>query len=290
MHTKFKIFFYPKPNSNLLLWWIALVAVSAMLTLAASFRSQAAEQSDQIDFRGPILTANGKSPKRLAVFAQCMELPRIFGKIDKRFYIIRLPANTNCTVIIGEREWESLPLYVENAAITRPMPVLVYPKQVREPALAQELLDMGEEDQKFRGKNWQPGNSDLLARMQAGDNTRQQRLATIISTKGWPTISMVGWEASNAAWLIAQHSSPDRLKSWIVLMQKAALKHEIALYNLATSIDRVLVNDNKKQLYGTQYRMTDTGQGELYPIDDVDGLGQRRLRMGLPLALPAENL
>lgn len=39
--------------------------------------------------------------------------------------------------------------------------------------------------------------------------------------------------------------------------------------------------DNKKQLYGTQYRMGPDGKSEIYPIDDIAQLDQRRLSMGL---------
>jgi hypothetical protein len=101
---------------------------------------------------------------------------------------------------------------------------------------------------------------------------------------------MVGWEAANAAWLIAQHAPPERLASWLVLMREAAARHEIALYNLATSIDRVLVYSNKNQLYGTQYRdIGAQGLSKPYPSEDMQHLDQRRLRMGLPLAVPVKR-
>ena len=98
---------------------------------------------------------------------------------------------------------------------------------------------------------------------------------------------MVGWEAANAAWLIAQHSPQQRLKPWLSLMQKAAIKHESRPSHLATTVDRVLVYDNKKQRYGTQSRDLN-GVNTPYPIADIAQLPQLRRSVGLPVdAYPA---
>lgn len=255
----------------------------AIALLMFSMSLSTAGLASPIRFSERIDSSTGKFPSKLAVFADCVERPRIFGKVERRRYHIDLPAGVSCTVFVGEWDWDSLPLPVEDPAVAVALPVLVYPREVPEPALARELIDMGKEDQALRGKSWRPNDPDFLDRVQAEDGARQQRLAEIIAAKGWPTLSMVGWEAANAAWLIAQHSPAARLKQWLVLMQKAAARHEIAPYNLATSIDRVLVYDNKNQLYGTQYRPGADGVGAPYPSEDMEHLEQRRLRMGLPI-------
>jgi len=41
------------------------------------------------------------------------------------------------------------------------------------------------------------------------DNENTKILKQIILEYGWPTISMAGKEASNAAWVIAQHADHD---------------------------------------------------------------------------------
>ena len=50
------------------------------------------------------------------------------------------------------------------------------------------------------------------------------QLKTIIGTVGWPTISRVGFEASSAAWLIAQHADYDKefQKDCLKLMENSA--------------------------------------------------------------------
>ena len=63
-------------------------------------------------------------------------------------------------------------------------------------------------------------------------------------------------------------------------MRAAANKHEMPLSSLALSIDRDLMNDGKKQVYGSQLQIQG-GRTRDYPIDDMAGLDARRAAMGL---------
>jgi len=70
-----------------------------------------------------------------------------------------------------------------------------------EPGLRAELLEMKAADQRPR--------ADLpadRAEMQQTNRRNTARLKEIVSRYGWPTISMVGEEGAEAAWLLAQHS------------------------------------------------------------------------------------
>jgi hypothetical protein len=206
-------------------------------------------------------------------------------------YRVDLPAGAECTVVVGERDWDSQPQPVFDAARALALPVLVYPRAVPEPALASELIEMGVQDQALRHAWDGKPDSPLARRGFAEDAARQRRLEEIITAKGWPAISMVGFEAANAAWLVAQHSPPEQLprsKSWLALMEAAAARHEIFLPNLAASIDRVLVYDKQAQRYGTQFQTGADGIATAYPIEDMARLDQRRRMMGLPPF--AENL
>lgn len=86
---------------------------------------------------------------------------------------------------------------------------------------------------------------------------------------------MVGWEAADSARLIAQHAPKKLLDGWLPLMKNAVAKHEIRLSNLATSIDRVLAYDNKKQVYGTQSRLPDDVVKD-YETENAGQVNQRR--------------
>ena len=262
----------------------ALPGLAALVALTSNLH--AAEPARVVHFSGAVFSATGNLPPKLQALAFCGdEQTRIVGQVTDARYHLDLPAGVDCTMHVGEKGWESQPLPVLDAATAIPLAVLVYPAKVPEPALARELIEMGKQDQAWRGK-WHPDKLDPEAarRWQAEDAARQTRLAEIIATKGWPTFSMVGAEAANAAWLVAQHNPPervDRLRSWVALMQAAADKHEIALFNLATSIDRLRIYEKKEQLYGTQYQFAPDGSYSFHPIEDIARLDQRRLSMGL---------
>lgn len=257
----------------------------AFAALFAAIAQPHAAPGATVHFSGPVFMTNQPTLPALSAFADCEGRERIFGRVRDGRYAVALPAHGRCTVHVGERDWESQPQPVFDASSAPPLPVLVYARDVPEPALAGELLEMGEQDQAFR-RSWDGNPDSPLAREGlAQDEVRRQRLAEIIAAKGWPTISMVGFEAANAAWLVAQHTPPEQLaraRSWLALMQDAAARHEISPANLATSIDRVLVYENKAQRYGTQFRSGPGGRTEPYPIDDITDLDQRRAAVGLP--------
>lgn len=256
----------------------------AAMSLASSADLHAAP-SVSIPFSGPVIMANARGLPALAAFADCDGQPRIFGEVRDGRYRVDLPAGGRCTVLVGERDWASQPQPVSDASKAVALAVLVYPRAVPEPALARELIEMGEQDQAFRQAWDGKPDTDFARQGLAQDEARRQKLAKIIAAKGWPAISMVGHEAANAAWLVAQHTPPEQLaraRSWLALMEAADSRHEIARANLATSIDRVLVYENKAQRYGTQFTTGADGQKQPHPIDAMEGLDERRAAMGLP--------
>lgn len=268
-----------------------LLACVALAALCAPIAGLHAEPAAIVHFSGPVFSASGQPLPALATFADCTGRARIPGLVKDGSYQLDLPAGASCTVIVGERDWESQPQPVFDAARALALPVLVYPREVPEPALARELIAMGEQDLALRHATAANPDSPSDRRGLVEDAARLRRLEDIIGAKGWPTISMVGFEAANAAWLIAQHTPRDQLsraKFRLALMQAAAARHEIFPANLAASIDRVLVYEDQPQRYGTQFRTGAAGMAQPYPIADMAHLDQRRRAMGLPPF--AENL
>ncbi len=104
------------------------------------------------------------------------------------------------------------------------------------------------------------------------------QLRNIISEIGFPTISKVGKEASNAAWLIIQHSigEPDFMKGGYGLMLENA--DDLELRNLAHLFDRILFFQGSPQKYGTQLN----ADGTIYPVIDKTALNELRLKNNLP--------
>jgi hypothetical protein len=158
-------------------------------------------------------------------------------------------------------------------------------KSNRDEALRQELLQMVKEDQEARMviiKTPVPDASDLR-KIADIDRKNTTRMKEIIDKHGWPGKSLVGKDGANAAWLLVQHADKDHgfQKRCLPLLQRAVKAQEASAANLAYLTDRVLVGENKKQVYGTQFRMAD-GKWQPYPIEDEKNVDERRKEVGLP--------
>jgi Family of unknown function (DUF6624) len=154
---------------------------------------------------------------------------------------------------------------------------------VTHPALRDKLLRMGLLDQTVRvGFTAVSALDTGFVRTSMGiDSMLTQELRTIVDSAGWPTRSMVGSQAADAAFLILQHSPSDAFqRAALPLLQKAAVSGQAETGSVALLTDRILTHDGKAQLYGTQFRIVD---GELlpYPIENLDMLDQRRDAAGL---------
>lgn len=262
---------------------------AVLLSLAGTARADdtpvpaPAPAATPIPYAGKIVSPTGALPERAAIFADCQDGgERISGQVETGSYRIDLPPAIACTVIVGAPEWEADPQLVVDAGTAIPQTMMMYPLPVPLPDIARELIDMGAQDRAWR-QAWAGGRRDAAfqKKMAADDRKRQRRLRQIITTRGWPAISMVGAEAANEAWLVAQHAPPAQLKHWSVFMRAAAVKHEIRLFNLATTLDRVRMFEKRPQIYGTQYSTRKDGAIQFYPIEDIANIDQRRLEMGM---------
>ena len=142
--------------------------------------------------------------------------------------------------------------------------------------LADELMQMVQIDQDMRNK----AIDDESAWDWSVDEENTKRLKDMVEAMGWPSITMVGEGASQAAWLLVQHApSLDFMKHCLELM-KALPKNEVNPANIAYLEDRVLMMDGKPQIYGTQFQ----GIGKdlkVYRIEDPEHVNERRASVGL---------
>lgn len=104
-----------------------------------------------------------------------------------------------------------------------------------------------------------------------------EELREIIGKIGFPTISKVGEEASDAAWLVIQHSigEPEFMKSCCKIMMENS--DDIKPANIAYLHDRIQFFQGKPQRYGTQL-MSD---GIPYPVEDKNILNAERHKVNL---------
>ena len=102
-----------------------------------------------------------------------------------------------------------------------------------------------------------------------------EELKKMINQIGWPTISKVGKKASFAAWLIAQHADQDPKFQKYCLNLMLSVKNDVEKKNIAYLTDRILVHQNKPQLYGTQFYIDELGNFRPRPIEDLEHIENR---------------
>lgn len=124
-----------------------------------------------------------------------------------------------------------------------------------EDQIAKELIRLAEYDLQVREKLLKENklSNGYNAEMEAVHISNASRLKKIIDLIGWPTQSKVGAEASNAAWLIVQHSIGDAVfmrKSYAMMMM---VRNDINRQNIAYLYDRICYLEGRPQRYGTQY-------------------------------------
>lgn len=153
-------------------------------------------------------------------------------------------------------------------------------------ALRDRLLKMREEDQSARGfgrgVQSAAATKELMQKLPATDARLTAELKQIVAQKGWPTISLVGIDASNAAMLLLTHT-PDHAwqRQLLPELQELADAGKIDASPLALVIDKELVAEGKLQRYGSQFKFIN-GAMAMYAVEDPSHLEDRRAEALLP--------
>lgn len=122
----------------------------------------------------------------------------------------------------------------------------------------------------------------LTAEIRSIDRENTQWLKEVVSKQGWPTISDVGENASQNAWLLVQHADGDPVFQLDVLrmMEPLVVEGEVSSRNYAYLYDRVMLKLTGKQRYATQMWCQD-GKMEPQPLEDPEAVAEQRAAMGL---------
>lgn len=149
-------------------------------------------------------------------------------------------------------------------------------------ALAKELTAMAAADHQssVHANSDDPAEQLAWRRLTArhGD-----RLGGIMDEDGWPTAEMVGEDAARAAWLIAQHADRqlDVQRRALQLMQQAVSAGAASPRELAFLHDRTLVNEGRKQTYGTQIAGVKDGAPVPWPCEEPERMDELRVEVGI---------
>ena len=108
-------------------------------------------------------------------------------------------------------------------------------------------------------------------------------LKAVLARIGWFDISRYGPEASQAAWLIVQHSDYEPAWQQQVLDSLAprVARGDMQRNWYAYLVDRIAVNAGRAQIYGTQGHCAGAGNLVLAETIDPKSLDDRRAAMGL---------
>ena len=152
--------------------------------------------------------------------------------------------------------------------------------------LQKQLLKMRDEDQAVRGFVHGQRASNMthegIAKLPATDQRLTQALKQIVAEKGWPTIQLVGIEASNGAMLILTHSADHAWqRALLPMLEQFAEADKIDASMLALVVDKQLVADGKLQRYGSQFKFIN-GKMAMYAVEDPTHLDDRRAKALLP--------
>lgn len=245
-------------------------------------------------FEGRVIAPGANLPPGTQVYAlrESQDAGDIFyAQVDGDHYHLTL-GDGQYTLAASAPGWES-PRKGQTAPSVRPgWNLQLFPAKGSDPTLAAELTAMAQADQDVRNRSTQhPDDQSIYKEWAQVDAKNEARLQEIVKTKGWPTAPLVGPKGVEAAWLMVQHASAPFLKRCLPDMKAAAVRGELDGGVVALSIDRDLMRDGKKQLYGSQFDKNSKGEWVPYPIEDEAHVDERRAALGMePLAQYKANL
>ena len=114
------------------------------------------------------------------------------------------------------------------------------------------------------------------------DSINLIKVTKILDEKGWVGNDKVGKRASQALFLVIQHSDLKTQEKYLPMMRDAVKKGNANAGALALLEDRVALGQGKKQIYGSQInRYQETDRYYVAPLEDPENVDKRRKEVGL---------
>ncbi|MBK9046729.1 MAG: hypothetical protein IPP34_11310 [Bacteroidetes bacterium] len=152
-------------------------------------------------------------------------------------------------------------------------------------SIAEKIIELKNTDLALREKLAKSGglSEGYNEEMKELHNKNANILNDIIDAIGYPTFDKVGKEASDATWLIIQHSigQPEFMRKCAELLENTVRENKADVKSLAFLTDRIAVLEEKPQLYGTQFDWDKFGNLSPNPFDDLNKVNERRKLIGL---------
>lgn len=145
-----------------------------------------------------------------------------------------------------------------------------------DPALRDRIESMYREDQRVR----QPEAADFSG-MAAMDAKHEPLLEAMLREFGVPTYEVAGRDAAHQFVTMLQHM-PTRLRDRALpLLKKNVEAGQASAIDYAMELDRTETDHGRPQVYGENFQCGPDKKFVPFPIKDVDGLAERRAKLGL---------
>ena len=151
--------------------------------------------------------------------------------------------------------------------------------------LRTQLLALRARDEQVRAELAADGSlfEGYHPRMEEVHRLNARELRSVIETHGWPHDELVGAEAAEAAWLVAQHAigEPDFMRRCRALLDEASSSGRVPRWQFAYIHDRIRVFEGKPQRFGTQIDLGPDGP-KPHELEDAAQVDAWRKEVGLP--------
>ena len=117
--------------------------------------------------------------------------------------------------------------------------------------------------------------------MSIKDSIDLEKVTDILDKYGWLGIAEIGEKANLAIFLVIQHSDSLTQVTYLPKMRQAVKEGKAKPDDLALLEDRVLCEQGKPQIYGSQVKVLKTGKYVFFPIQDERNVNKRRAAVGL---------
>ena len=125
-----------------------------------------------------------------------------------------------------------------------------------------------------------PAIFPVLAMEEKNMKENEKRLLELLDKYGWPTASEVTEYAAAGAALIINHTTYEIRSKYFHMLEKAFKQGEAQPLRYAKMKDRLLVEEGKNQLYGTQWKF-EGSERVPHPIEQPEYVDKRRADIGL---------
>ncbi len=125
-----------------------------------------------------------------------------------------------------------------------------------------------------------PAIYPILAMEEKNMTENKEKLVKLIDKNGWPTASSVTEYAAAGAALIINHTTYEVRSKYFPMLEKAFKQGEAQPLRYAKMRDRLLVEEGKEQLFGTQWKFKNSKRVP-HPIKKPEYVDKRRAKIGL---------